>query len=57
MRCTTALADLEAAQADETEELAADLAAAGYPERTQRAQLKRLEERHKRRTATRARRR
>jgi DNA polymerase-3 subunit delta' len=44
----TALADLEAAQAEETEQLAADLEAAGYPERTQRAQLKRLEERHKR---------
>jgi len=44
----SALADLEAAQATEAEELTAELAAAGYPDRTQRAQLKRLEERHKR---------
>jgi DNA polymerase-3 subunit delta' len=44
----TALAGLEEAQAAETEELGADLEAAGYPERTRRAQLRRLEERHKR---------
>jgi hypothetical protein len=43
-----ALTDLEGAQASEVEELAAELEAAGYPERTQRAQLRRLEERHKR---------
>ena len=43
-----ALADLEAAQAAETEQLGAELEAAGYPERTRRAQLRRLEERHKR---------
>ncbi|MFN8027619.1 MAG: DNA polymerase III subunit [Acidimicrobiia bacterium] len=43
-----ALADLETAQAEEAEQLAGELAAAGYPDRTQRAQLKRLEERHKR---------
>lgn len=43
-----ALTDLEAAQATEVEQLAAELEAAGYPERTQRAQLRRLEERHKR---------
>jgi DNA polymerase-3 subunit delta' len=43
-----ALADLEAAQAVETERLAAEFTAAGYPERTQRAQLRRLEDRHKR---------
>jgi DNA polymerase-3 subunit delta' len=43
-----ALSELEAAQAAETEQLATDLEAAGYPERTQRAQLRRLEERHKR---------
>ncbi len=42
------LSELEAAQATEAEELAAELEAAGYPERTQRAQLRRLEERHKR---------
>ncbi|HEY3669441.1 MAG TPA: hypothetical protein VGN51_00770 [Acidimicrobiia bacterium] len=44
----TALSGLEAAQATETEELGAELEAAGYPERTRRAQLRRLEERHKR---------
>jgi DNA polymerase-3 subunit delta' len=44
----TALADLETTQAEEGEQLAGELAAAGYPDRTQRAQLKRLEERHKR---------
>jgi DNA polymerase III subunit delta' len=44
----TALAGLETAQAEETEQLGAELEAAGYPERTQRAQLRRLEERHKR---------
>jgi len=43
-----ALADLEAAQEAEAEQLTTELASAGYPERTQRAQLKRLEERHKR---------
>jgi hypothetical protein len=43
-----ALAGLEASQADEAEQLAAELEAAGYPERTRRAQLRRLEERHKR---------
>jgi DNA polymerase III subunit delta' len=42
------LSELEAAQAAEAEQLAADLEAAGYPERTRRAQLRRLEERHKR---------
>ncbi len=44
----TALAGLEEAQATETEQLGAELEAAGYPERTRRAQLRRLEERHKR---------
>ncbi len=43
-----ALTELEAAQATEAEQLGAELEAAGYPERTQRAQLRRLEERHKR---------
>jgi len=43
-----ALTGLEAAQATEAEELADELEAAGYPERTRRAQLRRLEERHKR---------
>jgi DNA polymerase III subunit delta' len=43
-----AVTELEAAQAAETEQLAEQLEAAGYPERTQRAQLRRLEERHKR---------
>jgi DNA polymerase III subunit delta' len=43
-----ALTELERAQAEETEQLAAELEAAGYPERTRRAQLRRLEERHKR---------
>jgi DNA polymerase-3 subunit delta' len=43
-----ALSGLEAAQATEVEELGAELEAAGYPERTRRAQLRRLEERHKR---------
>ena len=43
-----ALAELEAAQAAETEQLTEEFTAAGYPERTQRAQLRRLEERHKR---------
>jgi hypothetical protein len=43
-----ALTDLEAAQGTEVEQLAHELDAAGYPERTQRAQLRRLEERHKR---------
>ena len=44
----TALTGLEAAQATETEQLGDELEAAGYPERTRRAQLRRLEERHKR---------
>jgi DNA polymerase-3 subunit delta' len=44
----TALSGLEQAQAGETEQLAAELEAAGYPERTRRAQLRRLDERHKR---------
>jgi DNA polymerase III subunit delta' len=43
-----AVTELEAAQAAEAEQLAEQLEAAGYPERTQRAQLRRLEERHKR---------
>jgi DNA polymerase III subunit delta' len=43
-----ALTDLEAAQVAEAQQLAAELEAAGYPERTRRAQLRRLEERHKR---------
>jgi DNA polymerase-3 subunit delta' len=43
-----ALTELEAAQVVEAEELAAELEAAGYPERTRRAQLRRLDERHKR---------
>jgi DNA polymerase-3 subunit delta' len=43
-----ALADLEAQQAEEVAELGAELEAAGYPERTRRAQLRRVEERHKR---------
>jgi DNA polymerase-3 subunit delta' len=43
-----AVTELEAAQVAETEQLAEQLEAAGYPERTQRAQLRRLEERHKR---------
>ncbi len=42
------LTELETAQAAEGEELTAELEAAGYPERTRRAQLRRLEERHKR---------
>ena len=40
--------ELETAQAAEAEQLTAELEAAGYPERTRRAQLRRLEERHKR---------
>jgi DNA polymerase III subunit delta' len=43
-----ALSGLEDAQAAEVEQLAAELEAAGYPERTRRAQLRRLDERHKR---------
>ncbi len=43
-----AVTELEAAQVTETEQLAEQLEAAGYPERTQRAQLRRLDERHKR---------
>ena len=38
----------DAAQEAEAEQLTTELAGAGYPERTQRAQLKRLEERQKR---------
>jgi DNA polymerase-3 subunit delta' len=48
MAIAEALAELEGAQAVETEELGAELEAAGYPERTRRAQLRRLDERHKR---------
>ena len=47
-RVPKTLSELEAAQASEEAELAAELEAAGYPERTQRAQLRRLEEREKR---------
>ena len=43
-----AVSDLEAAQVAEAEQLAEQLEAAGYPERTQRAQMRRLDERHKR---------
>jgi DNA polymerase-3 subunit delta' len=43
-----ALAELEAAQAEELETVAAELEAAGYPERVRRAQLRRVEDRHKR---------
>ena len=43
-----ALSELERAQAEEVEQLAGELEAAGYPERTRRAQLRRLEDRHKR---------
>jgi DNA polymerase-3 subunit delta' len=43
-----ALTELEAAQVVEAEQLADELEAAGYPERTRRAQLRRLDERHKR---------
>jgi GrpB-like predicted nucleotidyltransferase (UPF0157 family) len=43
-----ALAGLEAAQSEEAELLAEELEAAGYPDRTRRAQLRRVEERHKR---------
>jgi DNA polymerase-3 subunit delta' len=43
-----ALSELESAQAAELEQLAGELEAAGYPERTRRAQLRRVEERHKR---------
>ena len=43
-----ALSELEHAQEEEAELLATELEAAGYPERTRRAQLRRLEERHKR---------
>ena len=42
------VAELEAGQAAETEELAGSLEAAGFPERTRRTQLRRLEEQHKR---------
>jgi hypothetical protein len=43
-----ALGGLETAQVSEAERLAEELEAAGYPERTRRAQLRRLDERHKR---------
>jgi DNA polymerase-3 subunit delta' len=43
-----AVSELEVAQVAEAEQLAEQLEAAGYPERTQRAQLRRLDERHKR---------
>jgi DNA polymerase III subunit delta' len=43
-----ALTELEAEQAAEVETVAAELEAAGYPERTRRAQLRRVEDRHKR---------
>jgi DNA polymerase-3 subunit delta' len=43
-----ALTGLEAAQVVEAEQLADELEAAGYPERTRRAQLRRLDDRHKR---------
>jgi DNA polymerase III subunit delta' len=43
-----AVADLEASQAAETADLEADLEAAGYPDRTRTAQMRRLEEHHKR---------
>jgi DNA polymerase-3 subunit delta' len=43
-----ALSGLEQAQAIETEQLELELELAGYPERTRRAQLRRLDERHKR---------
>jgi DNA polymerase-3 subunit delta' len=48
MAIAEALVELESAQAVEAEQLGAELEAAGYPERTQRAQLRRLDERHKR---------
>lgn len=43
-----ALSELEAAQGAEVETVAAELEAAGYPERTRRAQLRRVDDRHKR---------
>ena len=43
-----AVADLEASQAAEIASLEAELDAAGYPERTRRAQLRRLDDHHKR---------
>jgi DNA polymerase-3 subunit delta' len=43
-----ALEELEAAQAEEAATVAADLEAAGYPERTRVAQLRRVDDRHKR---------
>src|SRR3954453_19601220 len=43
-----ALSGIELEQAVEAEQLGVELEAAGYPERTRRAQLRRLEERHKR---------
>jgi hypothetical protein len=44
----SAMNDLEAAQAVETADAEAELAAAGYPERVARAQLRRLAQQHKR---------
>jgi hypothetical protein len=43
-----AVADLEASHVEEVATLATELEAAGYPERTRRAQLRRLEEHHRR---------
>ncbi|HEX5585869.1 MAG TPA: hypothetical protein VFZ17_01040, partial [Acidimicrobiia bacterium] len=43
-----ALASLEAAHDDEVAQLTAELEASGYPDRVVRAQLRRLEEQHKR---------
>ena len=43
-----AVAELEAAHAEETADLEAELEEAGYPDRTRRAQLRRLAEQHKR---------
>jgi len=43
-----ALADLETVQAEELAAAEAELEAAGYPERTRRAQLRRIDDRHKR---------
>jgi DNA polymerase-3 subunit delta' len=44
----SAVADLEASHVEEVATLAVELEAAGYPERTRRAQLRRLEEHHRR---------
>jgi len=43
-----AMHDLEAEHAEETAELTAELEVAGYPDRVARAQVKRLDEQHKR---------